>query len=82
MNNVIPANRNTALEPYGDLVDLYAQRAILAKTVLIADPKPIRVQPIGRGAASGNVRVQLSKQRAASRRLRSMAASLATSFGF
>ena len=82
MYNVVPANRSSSPEPYGDLVDLYAQRAILAKTILIADPKPIAVLPIGRGAASESVRGQLRKQPVPSKRLRSMATSLATSFGF
>ncbi len=82
MSTSLPFNRNTTLEPYGDLIDLYAQRAVKAKTVLIADAKPIPVIPVGRGSASEMVRKQVRTSTKPATRLRSMAASLATSFGF
>jgi len=61
---------NGRLEPYGNLVDLYAARAMRARAILIADPAPLKVIAIGRGATNESVRAHAARTSQAPQRFR------------
>jgi hypothetical protein len=65
------------LEPYGNLTDLYAARAIRARTLVVRDAETTRIVPIGRGSAAAAVRNSSRHIEPTGRRFKFVAASLA-----
>jgi hypothetical protein len=64
------------LEAYGDLLDLYAARAVRARMSIARDAEPIKIVAIGRGSAAAAVRNSSRHIEPGTRRFKFAAASL------
>ena len=56
-----PTSSAVKLEPYGDLIDLYAARTVRARIITLSEPAPPSVRLIGRRATTSRAAMVAAK---------------------